>query len=296
MKALVIGCGGMLGQAVYDVFTSAGHTVIAADVVTNHIWCDYADIRDYHLMESYVSTLRPDVLVNLAAETDLEKSEKEPQRVLQVNACPNLAALATEYDLPYVYISTAGIFDGKQARPYTEFDQPIPLSVYGKGKFYGELIAEAVPKHIVLRPGWMMGGGPSKDKKFINKIYKQIVDGSKYIYAVDDKAGTPTYTVDLAKTMLNLIDNEQYGLFNCTCKGETNRFEIAFEFVRLLGVGHKVAVVPCASERFAKEYFAPRPPHELLDCSRLHSLPSNAMRDWRESLAEYSTEFPVPNA
>ena len=293
MKIYIAGCGGMLGDAVFKHF-SKKHQVLATDIRGTDGWWKYNDVRDYHTQHFAISEFQPDVIMNLAAETDLEYCETHGNDTLSTNAGGSavLSAIATKFGLTYVYISTAGIFDGKRVH-YNEFDEPIPLSLYGKGKYYGEVIAETVPKHIIVRPGWMMGGGPAKDKKFINKLHKQLLAGAKEISAVADKAGTPTYTNDLAKTLDALIEAKQYGLFNCTCKGATNRYEVAKEFVRLMGLENRIPVNLVDSKVFNKEFFAARPASEVLDCSLIESLGHSRMRDWQESLAEYVKEFPA---
>ena len=300
MKIYIAGCGGMLGDAVYKHF-SKKHQVLATDIRGVDTWWNYNDVRNYHTQHFTISDFQPQVILNLAAETDLEYCEYHGNETLATNAggSANLAAIATKFNMMYAYISTAGIFDGKKGNffgkkeSYNEFDEPNPLSLYGKAKYYGELIAQTVPKHLVVRPGWMMGGGPTKDKKFINKLYKQLVAGATEINAVVDKAGTPTYTNDLAKTLEALIEAKQYGLFNCTCKGETNRYEVAVEFIRLMGLEDRIKVNLVDYEFFKKDYFAARPASEVLDCSRLESCGHSRMRGWKESLAEYVKEFPA---
>ena len=101
--------------------------------------------------------------------------------------------------IPIIYISTAGIFDGKKDL-YDDWDEPNPLGHYARSKYNGELYVEKNSnQYLILRAGWMMGGGPNKDKKFVNKIYKQIIEKKKILNVVNDKLGTPTYTVDFAK-------------------------------------------------------------------------------------------------
>lgn len=103
-----------------------------------------------------------------------------------------------------MYIGTAGIFDGAK-EVYNDFDQPNPLSYYAKAKYHGEIfIQQYLSKYYIFRAGWMMGGGISKDKKFINKIYKKIKKGFTELYVVDDKLGNPTYTVNFADSILKL--------------------------------------------------------------------------------------------
>jgi dTDP-4-dehydrorhamnose reductase len=203
----------------------------------------------------------------------------------------NLGLVANELDVPYVYISTAGIFGGEKEF-YTDFDTPNPLAYYAKSKFAGEeWVRRSVRKHFVFRAGWMMGGGPRKDKKFVNKIFKQIRAGATEIRVVSDKLGTPTYTIDFAAGMHRLLQTEQYGLYNQVCGGSGSRFDVATDFVRLLGLSDRVSVVEVDSSHFATEYFAPRPASEKLVNTKLNARGLNVMRDWRVCLAEYAQEF-----
>jgi dTDP-4-dehydrorhamnose reductase len=188
-----------------------------------------------------------------------------------------------------VYISTAGIFDGKKEY-YTDSDLPNPICVYAKSKYWGELIAQTVPKHIVLRCGWQMGSGP-KDKKFINKIWKQVKAGATELNVVTDKQGTPTYVKDFTRQIEKLLETKTWGTFNSVCKGEATRYDVAVEFLNLLHLQDKIKVNVVDSSFFSKEYFAPRPASEKLITSRLDFLGLNVMRPWQEALAEYVTEY-----
>ena len=136
-----------------------------------------------------------------------------------------------------------------------------------------------------------MGGGLKKDKKFINKIYKQIKSGKKELFVVDDKLGTPTYTHNFAEGILKMIKTPYYGLYNQVCKGSCSRLDVAKEFVRLLGVSDEIKVTTVSSDYWKKEYFAPRPASEKLVNLKLLSRNQNHMRDWKECLAEYAEEF-----
>jgi dTDP-4-dehydrorhamnose reductase len=291
-RAYVAGCGGMLGQAVHALLAKMC-IVRATDIDANESWLELADIRDHALMAAEIEGFRPDVIINLAALTDLEVCERDPDNAWATNALGAvfLGQLARDRGIPYVYISTAGIFDGSQDF-YTEEDLPVPLSTYGKSKHHAEMsIARSVPQHLVLRAGWMMGGGPRKDKKFINKIYKQIVAGATELRVVDDKLGTPTYTHDFARGLVSLLERGQSGLFNQVGGGHGSRHDVAVEFVRLLGLAGAVRIVQVGSEEFAREYFAPRPRSEQLINRRLDTLGLNVMRDWKECLAEYALEY-----
>jgi dTDP-4-dehydrorhamnose reductase len=282
----------MLGHSVYQLFSDAC-VVKATDIDVNEPWLEYADVRDYRGMKESINNFVPDLIINLAAKTDMEECEREHDNAWKTNAlgAENIALLAEELGVPYIYISTAGIFDGKKEY-YHDYDEPNPLSVYAKSKYAGEMfIKQYMSKHYVVRAGWMMGGGPRKDKKFINKIYRQIIDGATELNVVDDKLGTPTYTRDFAFGLLKLAESDQYGVYNQVCEGSCSRFDVAEEFVRLLGLGGKVRINKVSSDFFRQEYFAPRPRSEKLINMKLKARGLNLMRDWKTCLEEYSKEF-----
>ncbi len=137
----------------------------------------------------------------------------------------------------------------------------------------------------------MMGGGPSKDKKFINKLMRQLAAGATVLNVVDDKLGTPTYTVDFARNMEAILGTSYYGLYNMVCGGETGRFEVAVELVRALGLEDRVEVRAVSSDFFSKDYFAPRPPSERLINYKLNLRDLNGMRDWRVALKDYLSSY-----
>lgn len=290
MRIYVLGCAGMLGDALYRHF-SQKHEVLATDIVVNEPWLNYVDVRDYDAIRSKFRFEFPDVIMNLAAMTDLEECECRPEDALETNTqgSAHCARLAEEFDIPYVYVSTAGIFDGKKEF-YTDEDKPNPLGVYARTKYLGEVVARTVAKHIVVRPGWQMGSGP-KDKKLIQKIWQQIRSGAMELNMVADKLGTPTYVKDFTLGIEKLWETKTYGTFNMTCRGEASRYDVAIEFVRLLGLQDKIKINKVSSAFWAKEYFAPRPPSEKLLTTRLDSLGLNVMRPWKEALAEYVTEY-----
>ena len=203
----------------------------------------------------------------------------------------NAVYIANGLDIPLLYISTAGIFDGKKEF-YDDWDQPNPLGVYARSKYMGErFVCENALRFLVCRAGWMMGSGPSKDKKFIQKLMKQIKDGKKELFIVNDKDGTPTYTHDFAKTVKNLVQKEYWGLYNCVCGGQTSRLEVAQEFLKLIGKENEIKINVVTSEYFANEYFADRPNSERLLTRKLQLRAVSAMRDWKVSLKEYIENY-----
>jgi dTDP-4-dehydrorhamnose reductase len=137
----------------------------------------------------------------------------------------------------------------------------------------------------------MMGGGPEKDKKFIQKLMKQIKDGAKKLYIVNDKFGTPTYTHDFAKNVKLLLESELWGLYNMVCEGVTSRLEVAKELLLILNLEKEIKIEEVSSDFFQKEYFAVRPPSERLINKKLQLRGLNIMRDWRVALKEYLRNY-----
>jgi len=284
-RIMILGCGGMLGDAVYNHFVITD-VVDATDIVLSSPWVHYQDVRDFKNLMERAAYFEPTVIINLAAITDMERCELDPEEAVMTNTrgSLNCCLLAKKFNIPYVYISTAGIFDGEKEY-YSDDDQPNPLSVYSRTKYLGELVATKYEKHYVIRCGWSMGGY-EKDKKFIHLIFDQIKNGAKELNVVDDKAGTPTYTVDFANGIDALLKSGKYGVYNQVCKGSCTRFDVAEEFVRLLGVDVKVNRVD--SSFWQQRFFAPRPKSEKLLTNKLNHLGLNAMRDWKKCLAEYA--------
>jgi len=291
-KVLILGCGGMLGDAVYRRF-SKSCKVLATDIDLNESWLELLDVRDWGQLEKIGRKFNPDLLINLAALTSLEYCERNPEEAYVTNGLgqENACLLAQKLDIPVVFISTAGIFDGLKEF-YHDFDTPNPLSIYGKSKYHGELITlQKCAKSFVFRAGWMMGGGIKKDKKFINKIFKQIKNGQRKLHVVDDKLGTPTYTVDFADSMFRVIESGLFGLYNMVCPGSASRHDVAVEFIKCLGLENTVSVEVVGSDFFKKEYFAPRPHSEKLVDLKLITRKMMFMRDWKVCLAEYASSF-----
>jgi dTDP-4-dehydrorhamnose reductase len=292
-RVLITGCGGMLGDAVYPTFAAAHREVVATDLVPNEPWLGPLDVRDLAACERVFEQVRPTVVLHLAALTDLEYCETNQDDCWRTNAlgAENVALLARRYEAVMVYVSTAGIFGGEKDE-FHDFDVPNPLSHYGRAKYYGEqVVAAMVPRHFCLRAGWMMGGGPRKDKKFVNKLFRQLRSGSRELHIVDDKFGTPTYTVDFARSVLFLVGTPYFGVYNHVCEGGGSRYDVAVEFVRLLGLEQAVRLIKVGSDYYKDAYFAPRPLSERLVNLKLNARGLNRMRDWRTCLAEYSAEF-----
>jgi len=286
-KIYMAGSGGMLGLAFYKEFNS-DYLVECSDIDVNEDWLSKLDFRDYDSYLKNVSECKPDWLFHLGAYTDLEYCEVNPEDTYVTNteSVKHATQISNELNIPLLYVSTAGIFDGKK-ETYDETDQPIPLGHYGNSKYLGEVhIQENSKDFIICRAGWMMGGGENKDKKFIQKLINQIKSGKTTLNIVDDKDGTPTYTHDFAKNAKALIESSHRGLFNMVCGGLTSRYEVAQELLKILKIEDSVRLEKVSSDFFKDEYFAERPACERLVNKRLDELSMNTMRDWRVSLKD----------
>ena len=292
LKIYVSGCGGMLGEAFYKEFRYH-YNLKCTDIDVNEKWLFYLDFRDYEAYRDDVLGFSPDYLFHLGAYTDLEYCELHEKDTYETNteSVKHAVHIANKLSIPLLYISTAGIFDGKKD-VYDESDKPNPIGHYARSKYLGEkYVIENSRNYLICRAGWMMGGGPKKDKKFIQKIMKQIKKGKKILKIVNDKLGTPTYTHDFASNVKLLIEKGERGLFNMVCGGLTSRMEVATELVRLLNVQNDIKITEVSSAFFSKEYFAERPACERLINKKLDDLGLNIMRDWKIALKEYLKDY-----
>jgi len=291
-RIYIAGCGGMLGEAFYKLFSDS-YELKCTDIDVNEAWLSHLDFRDYGAYQKDVSEFKPDYLFHLGAYTDLEYCELHQDDTYATNtlAVENAVYISNKLDIPMLYISTAGIFDGAKDT-YDDWDQPNPMCHYARSKFAGEVFVEKnVHHHLICRAGWMMGGGPKKDKKFVQKIMQQLKDGKKELFVVNDKLGTPTYTHDFARTVKLLLEKEYWGLYNMVCTGMTGRFEVAQELVNILGLASEIKVTQVDSGYWKDVYFAARPPSERLITKKLDLRNVNVMRDWRVCLKEYVENY-----
>lgn len=282
----------MLGEAFYSQF-KGDFQLRCTDKDVNEKWLSFLDFRNFDDYEKDVTEFKPDYLFHLGAYTDLEFCELNPEDTYMTNtlSVENAVFIANKLKIPILYISTAGIFDGKKEY-YDDWDIPNPLGVYARSKYMGErFVVEHAERYLVCRAGWMMGSGPSKDKKFIQKLMKQLKENQKELKIVNDKDGTPTYTHDFARNVKLLLQKEYWGLYNMVCGGQTSRLEVATELVNILKLQDKVKIVPVDSDYFKETYFAERPPCERLLNTKLNTRKLNVMRDWKIALEEYLSTY-----
>jgi len=287
-KIFIAGGGGMLGEAFYNVFKNQ-YELFITDKDVNSEWISYLDFREFENYRSMVQDFKPDFLFHLGAYTSLEYCEENVADTFATNtiSVEYAVKIANELKIPILYISTAGIFDGNK-NWFDDYDTPNPLGIYARSKFAAErFVVEHACDYIICRAGWMMGGGEKKDKKFVNKLIKQIANGAKVLNIVNDKDGTPTYTYDFANNVKLLIEKGQFGLFNMVCGGQTSRLEVAKEILNCLGLEKQIELKEVSTDFFKKEYYAPRPVNERLINLKLDLLGLNIMKDWKVALREY---------
>lgn len=292
MRIVVTGALGMLGSALCRRLIVEGHEVIATDKNSEDVKLDVVDLDS---VASVISQATPDLLFHLAAETDVDLCERQPEHAFMTNmvGTENVCLVCRERDVPLVYVSTAGVFGGEKLEPYVEFDAPNPANVYGRSKLEGERVVQRLlTRYFIFRAGWMVGGW-TIDKKFVRKIV-DVVRTRGHVRAVNDKYGTPTFTFDFARNVMRVVGTGRYGLFHMANRGACSRYEVAVKVVEYMGLRGKVPVEPVSSAEFPLP--APRARSEILRNYKLELLGLNDMPDWRESLRRYITENVQPPA
>ncbi|MDD5270984.1 MAG: NAD(P)-dependent oxidoreductase, partial [Candidatus Omnitrophica bacterium] len=191
--------------------------------------------------------------------------------------------ICKELDIAMVYISTGAVFDGEKEGGYKETDKPNPISIYGMSKLKGEeSVRSLLKKYFIVRAGWMIGGH-NKDKKFVWKIV-QLLNTKKEISVVTDKTGSPTFTTDFSKGIVDIVKSGKYGLYHCVNKGICTRYDIAVKIAEYLG-RKDVVIKPVTSDAFPLP--APRGRSEAMLNSNLSKLGLDKTRPWQDALKEY---------
>ncbi len=275
-----------MGTDLCDVLKSAGYEVCQTDMNLEP-GIIHLDVRDIMEVRSVVSNEHPRVHYSSAAETDVDRCQIDPDHAYRTNTVGtwNVALTCQKENIPLVYVSTAGVFDGEKAEPYVEFDEPNPVNTYGKAKLEGErLVARLLSRYFIVRAAWMIGGGAAKDKKFVGKIMKQIDAGAKELKAVNDKIGSITYSLDFSRCLADLIKTDFYGLYHMANKGTCTRYDVARHVLNYLD-RNNVKLDSVTSETFTLP--APRARSEMLRNYMLELREMDTMRDWRDALNDY---------
>ena len=287
MNVLLTGAAGMLAAEVVPELKRNGFIVSGYDVNQRLPDIRKLDITSLEDVRKAVEEIKPDYIFHLAAETDVDRSEKEPDHAFKVNTIgtENMALVCRESGIKLVYISTAGVFFGDKPEPYTEFDAPRPANIYGVSKLQGEFsVQRLLSEYFIVRAGWMVGGWEI-DKKFVYKIVQQLKEGKTELKVVSDKCGSPTFTKDFAKNLVALVKTGRYGLYHMTNRGSGSRYDIAVKIVEFMGLKGKVTVNPINSAQFPLP--APRARSEMMQNYHLDLINLNLMPSWEQSLEEY---------
>jgi dTDP-4-dehydrorhamnose reductase len=276
LKVAICGAGGMLATDVREVFQQRGHEVF--DLTINDL-----DITDITMVREKFSTIKPDVIFNAAAYTNVDGCESEPDLAYKVNSLGprNLAIAANEAGAALVHISTDYVFGGVGNTPYREYDLTNPQSVYGKSKLDAELfVRNLCPRHYIVRTAWLFG---INGNNFVRTMLRLAAERDT-LTVVDDQLGSPTFTYDLAIALADLIEKRTYGTYHLTNGGECTWFEFTREILRQAGI-EGVEVKPMTTEQLNRP--ANRPRYSVLD-NYVWSMDGRVpLRNYREALADY---------
>lgn len=282
---IVTGANGMLGSAFREVLAKdyPGCAVRA-------FGRDELDVTDAAAVMKLTS-LRPGCIIHCAADVNADRCEADPERCreIQVGGTANMIALATAAGAKVLYPQSFLIFAGGDA-VIDEDTVPDPQSIYGRCKLEAEeLVRSAAIEALVIRMGGFFGGD-EKDKNFVGKFTRKLVELLRQGvagYAVGDRVWQPTYTVDLARNSLLLLDQGQTGVWSMACEGEASFRDLAVECVRCLGLQERIDIVAAPTSAIAAADVAVRPPRAVMSNARLRDAGLCLQRPWRDALAEY---------
>lgn len=275
---MILGAG---GQLAYDL----QHVMADMDLVPlRHA---ELDICDYELVRRVLGELKPEVVINTAAFVRVDDCEDEMERAFQVNtfAVRHLAQVCSDLDCMLVHISSDYVFGGEKLAPYTEHDITLPKNVYGVSKLAGEMFVRAIaPRHIIVRSSGLYGisGSSGKDSNFVETMLSHAKNG-KSIRVVNDQVLSPTFTLDLAIKIAELLELEVHGVFHITNGESCSWFDFATRIFLLQNIAANVSAI--SSDEFPGE--AQRPAYSVLANDELKRQNLEVLRPWHEALQEY---------
>jgi len=281
MKIIIIGANGQLGTDLCNVLSHSDLVPLTHKDI---------EITDINSVKQVFGKYEPDVIINTAAFVRVDDCETEQNRAFKVNAlgARNVAVAAQEPGAKLVHMSTDYVFGGEdepRTTPYTEFDTPVPLSIYGKSKLTGEnFVRHLCLKHFIIRTSGLFGvvGASGKSGNFVETILKFAKERNE-LRVVNDQVFSPTYSKDLAQKIAQLISTEYYGIFHITNKGTCSWYEFSREILKQAGL--KTSVISISSAEYPQK--ARRPGYSVLDNYHLRLLGMDNMRPWKEALEGY---------
>ena len=294
MKVLVTGVGGQLGHDVMKELIGRGHQVIGADILPeldNAMPYVQLDITDPELVDKTLTREKPDAVIHCAAWTAVDLAEDEDKqakvRAINVDGTASIAKTCKKLDCKMVYISTDYVFDGQGETPWKpDCKDYAPLNVYGQTKLDGELaVSGTLEKYFIVRIAWVFGRNGN------NFVKTMLNVGRKYdtLRVGNDQIGTPTYTFDLARLLVDMIQTEQYGYYHATNEGGyISWYDFTCEIFRQAGYTNKVVPVTTAEYGLNK---ANRPFNSRLDKSKLREKGFEPLPHWQDALSRYLKEL-----
>lgn len=281
MRILVTGVKGQLGHDVMNELAKRGHTGIGVDV-------EEMDITDAKKVDEVIRASEVEAVIHCAAYTAVDAAEDQVELCRKINAegTENIAKVCKELDIKMMYISTDYVFDGQGTRPWEPDDERHPLNVYGQTKYEGELaVEELVKKFFIVRIAWVFGVNGKNFIKTMLRIGKER--GAATV--VDDQIGSPTYTYDLARLLVDMIQTEKYGRYHATNEGLCSWYEFACEIFRQAGMDEvKVTPVPTSGYPASK---AKRPMNSRISKEKLTENGFERLPDWKDAVGRYLKEI-----
>lgn len=284
MRVLVTGIKGQLGHdCMIELAQRDYRDILGIDI-------DELDITDEQKVYSFIREYKPDVVMHNAAWTAVDKAEQNKDKVYEINALgpKYIAAICKEIGAKLVYISTDYVFQGKGEKPYEVDDEPSPSSVYGLTKLEGERFVRALcPKHFIVRISWVFG----KNGNNFVKTMLRLSQTNKEIKVVNDQIGSPTYTVDLARLLVDMIETDEYGTYHATNEGYCSWAEFAKEIFALAKLN--VKVIPISTEEYAllSPNQAKRPSNSRMSKTKLIEKGFKPLPSWQDALSRYLEEL-----
>jgi dTDP-4-dehydrorhamnose reductase len=287
-KILVTGCNGQLGRAIRKEYAEQNIEFINTDVVAGDGIVSL-DITNIDVVMNMVKDAKPDVIINCAAHTNVDKCEEQEDLAYKINAIGprNLSIAATEVDAKMIHISTDYVFEGNGTRPYIEFDKPNPISAYGRTKLEGEnFVKQFASRFFILRTAWLYGDG----RNFV-KTMLSLSEKHDELNVVCDQLGSPTSAVELAKMIHFLEGTDNYGIFHATCEGDTNWAEFADEIMKQAGKKTRINHVTSKQYKEMNPASANRPAYSILENYMIKLTSDYRMADWQDALTVYMKEL-----
>lgn len=275
MRILVTGVKGQLGYDVMNELAKRGHTGIGVDV-------EEMDITDAEKVEQVIKESEVEAVIHCAAYTAVDAAEDNAELCHKINAegTENIAKVCKELDLKMIYISTDYVFNGEGTRPWEPDDEREPLNVYGQAKYEGELAVEKyLEKYYIVRIAWVFG---VNGKNFI-KTMLNLSETHDELSVVNDQIGSPTYTYDLAKLLVDMVETDKYGRYHATNEGLCTWYEFATEIFRQ--AGKEITVHPVTSEQFPSK--AKRPHNSRMSKDKLEANGFDRLPTWQDALNRY---------